>query len=216
MERSQLAIPDLVAALESSSAQLGPYDPRTITVANRLAIAFWHAGGIDQAINLLDQALDRLAVSGSEHPIRADVLCTLGEILIEHEQWERAGAVMGEVLDLCIRRFGESHPSSIAAMGDLSSVLFESGNLVEATRLQSEAVAYARVHLGKEHPVSSVLEWNRVRRSDDLADAETAKRILIDDLLWLLSADEMALDEDQQTIREMVAERLNWNTAGRC
>ncbi|HEY7339157.1 MAG TPA: tetratricopeptide repeat protein [Bryobacteraceae bacterium] len=216
MERSRRAIPDLVAALESSSAQLGPHDPATITAAHRLAIALWRAGSINQAISLLDRTLDGLASTGSQHPIRRDVLCTLGQILIEHEQWGQAGVVMGEVLEVCIGRFGENHPSSIAAMGDLSSILFESGNLAEATRLQSEAAERARVHLGMEHPVSSVLAWNRVRRSDDLADADTAKRILTDELLWLLSADETALDEDQRTIRGMVADRLNWNTAARC
>jgi tetratricopeptide (TPR) repeat protein len=220
MEQTQtggpLAIGDLLAALQSSSARLGPYDPYTIKVANKLAIALWGAGRIEQALMLLDQALAGLTSTGSEHPIRGDILCTLSEILIEQGEWERASAILREVLELCIRRSGAGHPSSIAAKGDLASVLFAAGDSVEATQLESEAIDSARSYLGKEHPVRSVLAWNRLRRCDDAGDAEAAGRILVNDLLWLLSANDAGLDTDQQTIKTMLAKRLNWSSAPRC
>jgi hypothetical protein len=40
-------IPELVAALDSHTAQFGPHHLQTIVVAKRLAIAFWRAGDID-------------------------------------------------------------------------------------------------------------------------------------------------------------------------
>jgi hypothetical protein len=165
---------------------------------------------------LLDQAFDGLASTGSDHPIRVSVLGTLSEILIEQGAWEQASAVMREVLDLCIGRSGVNHASSIAAKGDLASVLFALGNSAEAARLESEAVESARIHLGNKHPVSAALAWNRMRRCDDRGDPDTAKRILINDLLWLLSANDEELDDDQQTVKEMLAERLKWNSSPRC
>ena len=41
-----LPIPDLVAALDLSAAELGPFHPQTIVVVNRLAMAFWKAGDL--------------------------------------------------------------------------------------------------------------------------------------------------------------------------
>src|SRR5579871_5287081 len=137
------AIDELVGALHLSTAELGAFDPRTIAVAHRLAAAFWHVGHVDQAISLLDQALEGLATTGSSHPVRADVLCTLGEILIDQGYWEPASVVLREVHDLCVQRSGPSHPSAIAAKGDLASVLFELGDSAEAARLESEAVEHA-------------------------------------------------------------------------
>ena len=133
MEQTQtdpFAIGDLLAALQASSARLGPYDPDTINVANKLAIALWGAGRNEQALILLDQALDGLTSTGSEHPIRGDILCKLSEILIEQGEWERASAILREVLQLCIRGAGAGHPSTIAAKGDLASVLFAAGETV--------------------------------------------------------------------------------------
>src|SRR5262249_10240154 len=121
---SARAIPELVESLEAHTAQLGPGHPCTLAVANTLAIAFWCAGDLAQAVDLLTQALEQVAPAlEPEHPARVELLCTLGEIMLDQDQMEQASGIYREVLELCVRRSGEHDPSSVAAKGDLALVL---------------------------------------------------------------------------------------------
>jgi tetratricopeptide (TPR) repeat protein len=188
-----------------------------IAAANKLAIAFWSAGDILQAVVLLDQALEGMVSElAPEHPARLDVLSTLAEIMLEQSHWAQARDIYREVLECCIRRSGENHPSSLAARGDLAIVLFELGEHDDAAEMEEQALAGARLHLGKRHSVTSVLAWNRALRWERVGHADFAKRILADDLTWLLTKDEASLDDDQKTIRGMLAKRLNWDAASLC
>jgi tetratricopeptide (TPR) repeat protein len=210
-------IENLMAALSSSTAQLGAFHSRTVAAANRLAVAFWRAGDINQAVDLLDQALDALALSSqSEHPVRTDVLCTLGEIMLEQAQWEQASRIYREVLEYCVRRSGGNHASSLAAKGDLAFVLFELGAEREADQLEREAFENARIHLGKTRPVSCVLAWNRAVRRENGGDVDSARTIFVNELLWLLAENDDKLAADQKTIRAMLAKRLNWDAPRVC
>jgi tetratricopeptide (TPR) repeat protein len=210
-------IENLMAALSSSTAQLGAFHPNTVAAANRLAIAFWRAGDIYQAVDLLDQALDALALSSqSEHPVRMDVLCTLGEIMLEQAQWEQASRIYREVLEYSVRRSGANHASSLRAKGDLAFALFEMGADKEAAQLEQEAFENAQVHLGKTHPVSSVLAWNRAVRYENSGDMDSARAIVVNELLWLLAENEDELAADQKTVRAILAKRLNWDAARVC
>jgi tetratricopeptide (TPR) repeat protein len=207
----------LIAELDWQTGQAGPYHPRTIEVAHRLSIAFWCKGEINRAVSILDQALNGLASSPEpDHPVRLDVLNTLAEILVEQSQWEHASLIYREVLDLCIRRSGENHSSSLAAKGDLAMVLFELGQTHEATLIESQAYEGARLHLGRTHPVSCVLAWNRALRFETNGDADTARSIVVGELAWLLAQADDTLAADQQMIRTMLAKRLNWGSARIC
>src|SRR5262245_29655300 len=78
-----------VAMLDLCTDLNGPDHPETFAAAKRLSIAFWSAGYTDQAIDLLDQVLDRSKTTlDAEHPLRVDLLCTLGEILLEQRHLE--------------------------------------------------------------------------------------------------------------------------------
>ena len=84
----------LLAALHLHVDRFGLDHPHTLGVVNKLALALWGAGEIDRAIGLLDQALHRLTSSlGPEHPMRIDMLSTLGEIMFEHHHLEQAGVI---------------------------------------------------------------------------------------------------------------------------
>jgi tetratricopeptide (TPR) repeat protein len=212
-----LPIPDLVAALDLSAAELGPFHPQTIVVVNRLAMAFWKAGDINQAVGLLDQALDGMASSyASDHPVRSDLLCTLGEIMAAQGSWEPAALIYREILEDCVRRSGSNDASSLAAEGDLAVVLFELGKATEAGEIERDAADRARTYLGKTHPVSCVLAWNRAQRLEGDGDADSARAIIANDLLWLLSEDENELQTDQKAVRAMLAKRWGWDTARVC
>jgi tetratricopeptide (TPR) repeat protein len=210
-------IPDLILELDRSTAQFGPFHPETVVVANRLAMAFWKAGDIDRAVGVLDQALDGMSSScPPDHPIRSDLLCTLGEIMADQGNWEQAASIYREILDGCTKRSGPNHESSLAARGDLAAVLFESGKAKEAGEMERDASDCAGIYLGKTHPVTCILAWNRAQRLENEGDADSARAILVNDVFWLLSEDENQLQTDQKAIRGMLAKRLGWDAARVC
>jgi len=206
-----------VAALRVCTEQLGPCHPRTLTAANQLAIAFWLAGYTDQAISLLDQALDFAAsIPANDTPVRVDLLSTLGEILFEQRHLDQAEAIQREVLEHRIRISGPDHSASLEAKGDLAAMLYELGQDDEAGRFEGEAFEGARAHLGKAHPVTCVLAWNRALSCERSGDPDSARSIIVNELAWLLSADPSCLEPDQRIIRAFLERRLNWAKASPC
>jgi tetratricopeptide (TPR) repeat protein len=210
------SIPDLLDVLDRTTSQLRAFHPQTVDVVNRLAIAFWKIGDVPQAIGLLEQAIEAIACSGPDHPVRSSLLCTLAEIMVEQARWDRAAMLFREVLDVCIRRFGSNHASSLAAKGDLALVLFELGQANEASELEREASESAREHLGKRHTVTCVLAWNRAVRLENNGDANAARTILVDDLVWLLTEEDANLETDHLTVKAMLAKRWGWQSAAVC
>jgi tetratricopeptide (TPR) repeat protein len=206
-----------MAALESYTDTLGPCHPETLTTANRLAIAFWRAGEVNQAIALLDEVLSRLDSDlGPEHPTRVDMLSTLAKILFEQHHLEQACVIQREVLECRVRHSGIAHPNSLEAKGDLAVILFGLGEDQEATGLEEEAFESARMYLGKTHPVTSVLAWNRALSYERRGDPDFARSVILNELAWLLTEDPSRLDRDQNAVRSMLAERLNWDMARVC
>ena len=131
-----MAIPELIAALDSHTSQFGPYDLHTVTVVNELAVALWHAGDSDQAVQLLAQALDGLGPRGEDGTVRLNLLCTLGEIIMEQCRMEQARSVYREMLDLCIRRMrydlsGDSAAAQEIVKNELARLLTEPDNRLE-------------------------------------------------------------------------------------
>lgn len=206
-----------VATLSLCTAEFGPSHPRTLIAAKTLATAFWNAGYTDQAIGLLDQALDILASTvGSEHSMRVDLLSTLGEILFEERHLEQAEAIQREVLEYRIRNSGPNHPSSLEAKGDMAAMLYELGRDEEASRCEREAFEEARTHLGKTHPITSVLAWNRAMNCEGRGDWQSARSIIVSELAWLLAAEPSRLEPDQNAIRNLLERRVNWAGAPAC
>ncbi len=205
-----------VAALRSCTRQLGPSHPRTLMAAKTLATAFWLAGYTDRAIALLDQALNFLtATPAREHRMRADLLSTLGEILFEQRHLDQAHAIQREVLEYRIRDGGPNHAASLEAKSDLAAMLYEMGRDEEASRLEHEAWEGARKYLGKTHPVTCVLAWNRAMSCERGGDSDSAQSI-ISELVWLLVAEPSCLDPDQNAIRNLLERRVHWAEAATC
>jgi len=196
---------------------LGPFHPQTLAATKSLGIAFWCAGYTDQAVELLDQALDRLTSTPEEkHPERVELLCVLGEILLEQQCVKQASVIYREAVACCVRIRGLIHPSSVAAKGDLATVLFELGEEKEAIGLEKEALETALTHLGKTHPVTSVIAWNQALRYQRAGDSDSARKTLLDQLVWLLAEEPSSLDADQHSIRTMLAAQLNWDSPVVC
>lgn len=203
----------LESALLSCDARLGPGHPETISLAHRLAIAYWRAGRVDQALGTLDQALGTLDQDLDAHP---GILDTLAQILLDQGQWDQAARVLRDLSDLCVKRFGALHPASLSAKGDLAEVLFDLGEESDARAIETEAYENARVHLGHTHPVCCVMVWNRVMRCERAGDYESARKLVSNHLTWLLAASEDRLDADQKAIRDLLARRFSWDTVTSC
>ncbi|MEI9814352.1 MAG: tetratricopeptide repeat protein [Acidobacteriota bacterium] len=148
--------------------------------------------------------------------MRIDLLSTLGDIFVEQTLWEQASVVYREILDCCVSRSGEAHPSSLAAQGDLAIVLFELGQSAEAIFLEAQALERANIHLGPLHSVTSILAWNIALRHEHCGDFASSSRIIADDLSWLLTIEDAGLDQDQQTIKALLSRRLSWDAASAC
>jgi tetratricopeptide (TPR) repeat protein len=207
----------LLDALDTHTNLLGADHPQTLSVAHQLATAIWCAGDSEGAAGLLEQILERATSTlGDEHSLRIDVLTSLGEILFEQRHLEKCGAIHREVLKQRVRNMGDNHPNSLAAKSDLAAVLFELGQDEEAAGMEREAFESARAHLGKTHAVTCVLAWNRALNYERRGDPDSARRVLTEELAWLLAEDPSGLEIDQNIVRDMLAERLNWNSAGAC
>jgi tetratricopeptide (TPR) repeat protein len=199
-------IPDLIDSLHTSAAQHGASHPESVATAHRLAIAFWNVGDAGQAIHLLKEALETIA-SNVEHPVRPDLLCTLGEVMADDARWKEAAEIYREALAACIRRLGPYHPRSIAAKSDLAAVLFELGQTSEADQLERDAYQVASLHLGMKHAVTCVLAWNRVLRWEESGKVSASSTELINGLEWLLAEDDQNLQADQLAIKAMLLDR---------
>lgn len=208
---------DLMLELDSSDDQVGACHLQTLNAAHRLARAFWMAGDIQRATNLLDQILDHVSSSlGSAHPLRADVLVTLRNILFEEGLLEPAHVIQREILDWHAHHSGDCHPESIQARGHLAAILYELGRDEEADWIEREAHASARTHLSKFHPVASGLAWNRALHCERRGDGQSARNILSGELVWLLAEEPATLHPFQRMIQDLIAERLHWKTAPEC
>jgi tetratricopeptide (TPR) repeat protein len=207
----------LLDTLESHTDLFGPHHPLTLDAVHRLAMALWATGDIGGAAGLLEEVLDRATSHlGIEHPLRVEILASLGEMMFEQHRLEQAGEIHRELLESRIRHAGANHPSALAAKGDLAAVLFELGHEEEAAGLEREASESALAHLGKCHSVTCVLAWNRALNYERRGDPDSAKRIFTEELVWLLAEDPSRLEQDQNIVRSMLAERFNWDSAKAC
>lgn len=201
------SIIDLFDEVDRNTSQFGAFHPLTLATINRLAIALWDVGDIPQAVDLLHQAIEATVSFAPAHSVRCDLLCTLGELMVDQSHWNEAAMIYREALQSCVRQFGSKHPHSLAATGDLVGVLFELGETTEAAELEREACEGARKHLGRRHAVTCVLAWNRALRLEENGDGNAARTILVDDLSWLLTAEDANLESDHQTVKVLLAER---------
>jgi tetratricopeptide (TPR) repeat protein len=210
-------IEELLARLDFQTDLFGPCHPNTVDVVQRLATALARRGDFGRAAGLLDRALDFTSVAlENEHPLRIALLGTLGELMFENGQLDQAGEILREVADCCVRRFGVNHASSLAAKGSLAAALFDLGREEEASSLEREAFESAQIHLGKTHSVTCVLAWNRSLMFERRQDPGSARQVVVNDLAWLLAEEPSSLEADQNAVRAMLAERLNWNGAAAC
>ena len=210
-------IQSLMATLHSYEDLFGPYHPQTFAVLTKLAVALWNAGQIRFATSMLERAIpDFTSTFGSDHPSRLEALTVLSGLLFEQCSFEEASAVQREIVNCRLRHEGPDDPNSMIAKADLAAILFELGDTGEANRLEQESFESARACLGAHHFVTTLIAWNRLHRHEQRGDLEVARNAMVNDLIWLLPEDPEQLDTCQNTIRKMLAKRLNWDMPAAC
>ena len=116
----------MLATLCSCEHILGPYHPQTLHLMTFIAIAHWQAGEYRQARVLLERAAGDLSRHlGRDHDLRLRALATLRDLLVAQGDYERAGAVQGELLECQIQRLVADHPETLATRASLATILMD-------------------------------------------------------------------------------------------
>jgi len=170
----------------------------------------------ESVVALLEDLDSYTNLHGADHPETLGVAHQLALALWRVGDLDGAAGLLHQTLELLTSTVGGNHPKSLAAKGDLAAVLFDLGRDAEAGLLEREAFESARTHLGKTHSVTNVLAWNRALNYQRSGDLDSARSVFTQELSWLLVEDPSGLEADQNAIRGMLADRLNWDGAKAC
>ena len=170
----------------------------------------------ESVVSLLEDLDSYTNLHGADHLDTLGIAYQLAIALREAGDPDGAAGMLHQALELLISTVGVNHPKSLAAKGDLAAVLFELGRDAEAGVLEREAFESAQAHLGKTHSVTNVLAWNRALNYERSGDLDSARNVFTQELSWLLVEDPSGLETDQNAIRGMLADRLNWDGAKAC
>lgn len=94
------------------------------------------AGDYHQA---LSQLADLFENQAANHPLRAEYLHALAMLSVRQDKPAKAKPLLEESLAIDRRALGPNHPSTIAAMNDLASILEKTGSKEAAEKLRAEA-----------------------------------------------------------------------------
>ena len=120
-------------------ATLGPNNTRTITALVNVAFTRLVAGDDERGEALLIDAYSRLPATAGRQESRGSIPLNLAELLLRHNQLERAESWIREALKVNREYFGENHPRTAKAIGFQGQLLRRQGNLVEASDVLMDA-----------------------------------------------------------------------------
>ena len=124
MDRAEL--PGMLATLCSYESFFGPYHPLTLCLMTEVAIAYCQAGELDHARPLMEKAVRDLGRHlGRNQDLRLRAIAALRDLFIAQGDYERAGAVQGELLECQIQRLGNDLPETLATRANLGTILLE-------------------------------------------------------------------------------------------
>jgi hypothetical protein len=89
-------------------------------------------------------------------------------------------------------------------MNNFAETLRDMGELEGARKIHEQVMEIRRRVLGAKHPDTSTSAWNLLIILIKMGDVDESKKILKNDLVWLLDRDPESLGADQRKIREMI------------
>jgi tetratricopeptide (TPR) repeat protein len=184
---------------------LGEEHPSTLNSMNNLAVTLRVRGDHTGAREIHERVLmARHRVLGEEHPDTLNSLNNLAEALRACGDFVGAQEMQERVLGARRRILGDEHPATLITKQNLATTLWAQGKYGPAEELEQQVLTVKRRVLGEQHPSTSIAAWHlyiTLRGSGKVAEA---RRVLKENLLWLLERDPETLTKNQQEYREQL------------
>jgi tetratricopeptide (TPR) repeat protein len=140
-------------AVDLATALLGAEHPDTLAARDNLALSYWSAGRIADAIALQEQVLaDRERLLGPEHPDTLTARTNLATSYWSAGRTADAIALQEQVLADRERLLGPEHPDTLTVRNNLATSYYSAGRIADAIALQERVLADRERLLGPEHP----------------------------------------------------------------
>jgi len=166
-------------------------------LANQACVAFHHLGNFAESEGLSRRALEIDEQSfGPDHPVVANDLNNLAQLLQETNQTAGAEPLMRRALAIDEQSFGPDHPNVARDLNNLATLLKATNRLAGAEPLMRRALAIDEQNFGPEHPNVAISLNNLASLLQDtnrLAEAEPLTR-------RALAIDEQSLGPDHPDV----------------
>jgi serine/threonine protein kinase len=150
---AQRAAQQFEIARDLCTPQVGPHHPYTLLSINNLAVAYFGAGRLDEAIPLYEQTLAaRRKKLGADHPDTLDSMNNLAIAYRKVGRLDQALPLYEQTLAARQKQLGPGHPDTLASMNGLALAYRASGRLDESLALYEQTLAAHRNVLGPDHP----------------------------------------------------------------
>ena len=132
---------------------LGPGHPDTLTVQNKLAAAYRHAGRFTEAIPLFERTLAaRERTLGPSHPDTLSSQQNLAAAYRDAGRFTEAIPLFERTLAAREGEFGPDHPGTVNSLSDLAAAYRDAGRFTEAIRLFKRTLPAQERQVDPDHP----------------------------------------------------------------
>ena len=186
--RIQEAIPLLLQAYDGRRKVLGEDHVSTLISRTALAVALWEGGdaaAAERHLRVTVSTLERL--QGPLHARTLTIKATLGRILISQERPDAAAELLAPVVGALRAKLGDSHQATLVALNNYGKALALLQRQSEARALLEEAVRSQRQKKLPRDWLLARFALNLAETCIALGDDAAARKILLEDLSWLLT-----------------------------
>jgi hypothetical protein len=186
--QTQEALSLLQQAYEGRKKMLGEDHVSTVISRNHLAVALWESGQPNLAEPHLRASVSILEqLQGPLHLRTLSAKATLGRILIAQRRPESAAELLAPVVDALRARVGESHQILLVALNNYGKALGLLQRHSEARPLLEEAVRGQKLKKLPRDWLLARFAINLAETNVALGDDASARKVLQEDLSWLLN-----------------------------
>ena len=185
---------------------LGEKHPETLSSVNNLAELLIEMNELDAATKMLQTTIEiSKELLGEEHPDTLTAVSNLAVAIGTQGDLNKAISSYRDLLNICTRIHGKEHPETIRCMSNLAFYLGQDGKLAEAIKLCEKVFEIRKRQMGTKNYSTTEAAWNLFCALNEKKEHHGAKRILREELLWLLKADVNILHPKQKYYREQIA-----------
>jgi tetratricopeptide (TPR) repeat protein len=157
LEKSQLILTQLEAALQNDKRYLGEVDhaqnEELVDATFWFATFYCDQGRFMVAEELNRRALrDQRTILGKEHPETLASMSNLADILSRQGEYKEAEQIHRQTLELREKVLGKEHPHTLQSMNNLAVVLKKQGEYKEAEQMHRQTLEMQEKVIGKGHP----------------------------------------------------------------